>query len=189
MLLIDPKDGTIRDANETACRYYGYSHAEMVKMHIDQINTLSHEQVQEEMHRAEKEGRIFFSFKHRLASGEIRDVEVFSGPVSLHGTSLLYSVIHDVTDRKINERERERLLQELQEAMAKVKTLEGYITICSKCHKIRDDKGYWDLLERYVEEHSHASFSHGICPQCAEAMYGKEDWYREMKDSENASEE
>jgi two-component system, response regulator PdtaR len=64
------------------------------------------------------------------------------------------------------EKEREKLLRELQEAMSKIKTLSGLIPICAWCKKIRDDKGYWHTVEQYVEEHSQAEFTHGMCPDC-----------------------
>jgi DNA repair exonuclease SbcCD ATPase subunit len=69
------------------------------------------------------------------------------------------------------EAERERLIVELQEALAKVKTLSGLLPICSSCKKIRDDNGYWNLLETYLQEHSAARLSHGICPDCAQELY------------------
>jgi hypothetical protein len=59
----------------------------------------------------------------------------------------------------------------IQEALANIKVLGGFIPICSHCKKIRDDKGYWDLLEGYIQSHSEAKFSHGICPDCAKLLY------------------
>ena len=66
----------------------------------------------------------------------------------------------------------------LQEALANVKTLKGLVPICANCKKIRDDAGYWNELERYIEAHSDAFFSHGVCPECMELLYGKESWYK-----------
>jgi hypothetical protein len=67
-------------------------------------------------------------------------------------------------------REKE-LKMSVDEAVAKIKVLGGLIPICANCKKIRDDKGYWDQLERYIQEHSDAKFSHGICPDCAKIFY------------------
>jgi CheY-like chemotaxis protein len=64
------------------------------------------------------------------------------------------------------EKEREKLLRELQEAMSKIKTLSGLIPICAWCKKIRNDQGYWQTVEHYIEEHSQAEFTHGMCPDC-----------------------
>jgi len=79
----------------------------------------------------------------------------------------------DITSRKIAEQERERLIVELKEALAKVKALSGLLPICASCKKIRDDKGYWKQIESYISDHSEAEFSHGICPDCARKLYGK----------------
>ena len=72
---------------------------------------------------------------------------------------------------KFKDAEQKRLIKELQEAIASIKTLSGLIPICASCKKIRDDQGYWNQLEAYISEHSSAEFSHGICPDCAVKMY------------------
>lgn len=59
----------------------------------------------------------------------------------------------------------------LQEALSQVKLLRGFIPICSSCKKIRDDRGYWQQVEKYISEHSEAQFSHGICPDCMRKLY------------------
>ena len=72
----------------------------------------------------------------------------------------------DITERKQSEAEKDRLIAELRASLEMVKTLKGLIPICSYCHKIRDDQGYWNQLEAYLEKHSEAEFSHGMCPTC-----------------------
>jgi CheY-like chemotaxis protein len=74
-----------------------------------------------------------------------------------------------------------KTMKALQQALKKIKKLNGLIPICSSCKKIRDDKGYWNLLEAYIEKHSDAFFSHGICPECSEKLYGKQGWYIKRK--------
>ena len=73
--------------------------------------------------------------------------------------------------RKKAEAEREKLIAKLQKALRKVKTLSGFLPICSSCKKIRDDQGYWNQIELYIRKHSDAEFSHGICPDCAKKLY------------------
>ena len=97
-LLIDPASGQIMDANPAAINYYGYGPA-LVGMKITDINCLPPEEVRAEMERAKSEQRIYFNFRHRLASGSERHVEVYSGPVEVDGKPLLFSIIHDVTPR------------------------------------------------------------------------------------------
>lgn len=69
------------------------------------------------------------------------------------------------------DKEKSRLIIELQDALAEVKTLSGLLPICSWCKKIRDDKGYWNRIESYIKEHSEAEFTHGICQECAEKQF------------------
>jgi len=80
--------------------------------------------------------------------------------------SVIYSVARDVTAQKEAEEERERLVRELQAALAEVKTLQQILPLCSYCRKIRDDEDYWHSVESYVAQHTNARFSHSICPSC-----------------------
>ena len=73
-------------------------------------------------------------------------------------------------------------LAQLKEALKDVKKLSGLLPICAHCKKIRDDKGYWKQIETYIHEHSEAEFSHGICQDCAEELYGDEKWFKDMSD-------
>ena len=66
------------------------------------------------------------------------------------------------------EKEQQKLITELQAALAEIKTLKGFIPICAACKKIRDDEGYWNQLETYISKHTDAKFSHGLCPECAD---------------------
>ncbi|MCX6123032.1 MAG: PAS domain S-box protein [Ignavibacteriales bacterium] len=110
---------------------------------------------------------------------EIIDIEVYGSATISRGQPAIIGTIVDITDRKRAEVERERLITELQSTLAEVKTLRGLVPICSNCKKIRDDKGYWTQLEGYLQEHSQAKFSHGVCPDCAEKLYGK--YYAQLK--------
>jgi PAS domain S-box-containing protein len=76
------------------------------------------------------------------------------------------AILRDITDRRRLREERERLIAELQDALANVKTLSGLMPICAWCKRIRDDKGYWTQLETYLSHHTTAEFSHGMCPEC-----------------------
>lgn len=103
-LLIDESNGNIIDANHAAEAYYGYGHQQLLSMSIFDINTLSPDEIRAEMDKANDEQRNHFEFKHRLANGDIRDVEVHSGPIQWHSRNCLYSIIHDTTSRKRSER-------------------------------------------------------------------------------------
>jgi len=87
-----------------------------------------------------------------------------------HFTGAL-GVLRDITERKHLEEERERMIVELREALAKVRTLSGLLPICANCKKIRTDQGYWQSIESYIGEHSEAEFTHGLCPDCMKKLY------------------
>lgn len=81
------------------------------------------------------------------------------------------SLEREILEHEKAEEEKSRLIIDLQNALAQVKTLTGLIPICSSCKKIRDDQGYWHQVEIYVREHTQAEFSHGICPDCLKKLY------------------
>jgi PAS domain S-box-containing protein len=113
-LLLDPDTGEILDANEKAVEFYGWDRDELIGRRITSINTLSEEEVRREMQRARAEERTHFTFRHRLAGGDIRDVEIYSGPIVLHGRTILYSIIYDVTERRRNEERLEEYQRSLR---------------------------------------------------------------------------
>ena len=100
ILLIDPATGQILDANHAASVFYGYTHEAFGHMKISQINILTPAEVLARMSQALTEVNRHYLFRHKLASGEIRDVEVYPAPVLLTGRMLLYSIIIDVTERQ-----------------------------------------------------------------------------------------
>ena len=102
-LLIDPETGRIVDANPAAMDFYGYSREQLLALRIWQINVSGEDEVRREMIRAKEQQRTYFQFRHERADGEIRDVEVHTGPIEVGGAKLLYSIIHDITERKRTE--------------------------------------------------------------------------------------
>lgn len=93
----------------------------------------------------------------------IRLMEEFSGIVSAHLSLILKN-------------------SQLEDALKEVRALQGLIPICAQCKKIRDDKGFWQKVEVYLESHSKARFTHGLCEDCMQKLYGHEKWFKE-KDS------
>ena len=77
----------------------------------------------------------------------------------------------EMDSRKAREQELKKRTQELEQALREVKVLRGFIPICASCKKIRNDRGYWQLVEAYIREHSEAEFSHGICPDCIKKFF------------------
>ncbi|QDQ26730.1 EAL domain-containing protein [Chitinimonas arctica] len=107
-LMIAPDSGGIVAANAAARSYYGYSAEEFTQLNIRQINTLNEAEIAREIERAKSESCNHFVFRHRLKSGEVRDVEVHSNPISVGGRPLLYSIIHDI-GRQTEAERRQRL--------------------------------------------------------------------------------
>lgn len=105
MLLIDPEKGVIVEANSAACDFYGYNYTDILNMNTNQIIMLTQEEMLEEMERAKNENRKQFYSKHRLANGEIRDVEIYRGSIVVNHKVLLYSTVNDITDRRKAEEE------------------------------------------------------------------------------------
>lgn len=115
-LLVDPANGRIVDANGAAVAFYGYDREQLLTMRVSDINRLPADAVQAELTAAQQERRQYFRFAHRLKSGEVRHVEVYSGPVTIDGRELLFSVIHDVSARHELEAS-QRLAQSVFEAV------------------------------------------------------------------------
>ena len=107
-------------------------------------------------------------------TGKVTERDSNGEPQVLLGTS------YEIHKRKMLEEEREQLIEKLKKALAEVKVLSGMLPICSSCKNIRDDQGYWNQLESYITKHSHAEFSHSICPDCMQKLYPQ---YVRKKDS------
>jgi len=120
--------------------------------------------------KAKKEGRFETDIDQK-AGKRFYDLYVSI----LHSPHMEYAgriiVFREITRRRQMEMEREGLITELQETLDQVKTLSGLLPICANCKKIRDDTGYWQDLEAYINKHSDATFTHGICPECAKKLY------------------
>lgn len=116
--------------------------------------------------------------KHQDAEGNVTDVEVHDFPIFDEKGKVVQIIEYciDISDRKRAAAERERLIQELQDALREVRMLSGLLPICSSCKRIKDEQGGWSNLERYISDHSEAEFTHGICPDCARRLYP--DYYK-----------
>ncbi len=188
MYIVDLESFRIIDANHSALKFYGYDIDTMRTKRIPDLNITPEKEIRSEIKRAVEEGRSYYMYQHQLANGEIRDVEIFANPIFIKGKEYSFSIVHDITNRRQaeeklrqKEEEREGLIKELQEALVEVKTLSGLLPICASCKKIRDDKGYWNQIESYIQAHSEAIFSHGLCPTCTDELYGGKEWYNKLK--------
>jgi len=147
MLIIDPESGDVVDANPAAAAYYEYSREQLKTMKVWEINTLGPEQLRQEMKQAGARNRRQFFFRHRLASGEERDVEVFAGPIIMQGRQLLYSIVHDITERKSAEQRLNRTMESLEQSNAALDQF-AYIT----SHDLKAPLRAISNLSRWLKE-------------------------------------
>jgi PAS domain S-box-containing protein len=154
-LMVDPEDGRIINANKAAGEFYGYPVDKLKQMKITDLNMLRPERIAEEMKKAKNDEKAYFEFPHRLASGEIRHVEVYSSSLLDGDKVYLYSIIHDVTERKKSDRKVQLALKDLKRSNEE---LEHFAHIIS--HDLKQPMsvliGYLNLLkikyEPYMNE-------------------------------------
>jgi PAS domain S-box-containing protein len=174
--LVRKTDGVIVYANPEFEAMFGYEPDELIGKHVSVVNAPS------EVSPREAAAAISDSlFKNGLWHGEVftikkdgttfwcnASVSTFDHP----DYGEVWIAIHsDITAHKQAQDEREKLIHELENALADVKTLSGLVPICASCKKIRDDSGFWTQLEAYIQNRTNAQFSHGICPDCARQLY------------------
>jgi|GEM_PF-1335055 len=126
MLLIDPATGFIIDANPAACSFYGYTYTQLTNMKVFNLNKLNLEEIKSRMNEAIKEKGKKYNFTHTLATGEKRFVDVYSTPIKFGNKEYLFSIVHDVTDRKTAE---ENLILSEEKFSKAFKTSPDAITI------------------------------------------------------------
>jgi PAS domain S-box-containing protein len=181
-ILILDKQGTIIAANQATLRTTGYRENEIIGHAIHEFFTPASRKICIERFPALlRQGANRVELEFVFKNGTVTTMDC-SGSAIHDEKGEITSVLlieRDITERKRAEMEQERLILQLQEALAKVKTLSGLLPICASCKKIRDDKGYWTQIERYISKHSNAEFSHGICPDCAKKLYS--DYVKEKK--------
>jgi PAS domain S-box-containing protein len=163
----------ISDANKKAEDLTGYSRDELIGMDFfDLFVSVEHTR----MNKSLKQGMSKKSYS--LNDVLLRQKNTSVCPVDVNGSLIEYAdkkifqaILRDNSVRKIEELEREKLITELKTALEKVKKLNGMLPICASCKKIRDDKGYWNQIEAYMQEHSDLEFSHSLCPDCLAELY------------------
>ncbi len=113
---------------------------------------------------------------------QVAESLISKAAITLENADLYKDAQKEIVKRKRTEEELENLVTELETAMVEVKILKGFLPICASCKKIRNDGGYWDQIESYIQKHSEAEFSHSMCPDCSDKYYGNQDWYKKMKE-------
>lgn len=156
MLVIDPENGRIIDANASASVFYDYTKDEFQKLRIMDINQLPPDKVRHYMNKAVVLHKNNFIFEHRLKSGEIAKVQVSSIPIEFGGINLLFSVINKISS-KLN-----------ADGSTRIDGYDSQLLVeCAYCDKIQDNKGNWSSPKDFILERMNIyGVSHGICPEC-----------------------
>jgi hypothetical protein len=139
--------------------------------------------------RSFRDGKVHKEIKNIISGTDLKYIEITSSTLMNETGKAIAGVeiVRDVTERKQMEDEKEKLISELKEALNRIRTLKGLIPICAWCKKVRDDHGYWKRVEKYIEEHSEASFTHSICPRCLKKADPElfDEFEKEMAEREN----
>lgn len=170
------KDGYFQDVNKAWLKMYKFSsREEVIGKHFTSV------QISNDVDKACTFVRGIMEGKEKFLAGEFSR-KCTDGSTGYHSFSAkpvfhsgkadgIEGFIIDTTERKLFEEQREKLVADLQKALQEIKTLEGFLPICSYCKKIKDDKGYWRQVEQYISERTEAQFSHGLCPECCVKFY------------------
>ena len=172
IFIVDPEDGSFLDVNETACRRLGYPRKTLLRMGVSDIQTVAStagewKALRERIMAA---GTLLIEGWHIRADKNFFPVELSINKAEIGGKTYILASARDITERR-----------KLAEAIKETDLLRGLIPICAKCKKIRDDKGFWEKVEDYLEKHAGARFTHGLCKDCMKELYGKENWFKETK--------
>jgi PAS domain S-box-containing protein len=166
MLCIAHFSGYFERLNPAWERALGFSREELQsKPMIEFVHPEDRERTVDQNRRVRTGGQaLSFENRYLCKNGSYKWLLWNATPDPDH--QVIYSVARDITERKLAEEEREKLLRELQGALAEVRELQKILPICSYCKNIRDDENYWQSVEGYISHHTNTRFSHSICPSC-----------------------
>lgn len=178
-VMITDKDRTITSVNQRFLDIFILDQAEVIGKPIDTLldETKTFTRNKRWLFEREKERILLLSENRVLKIHEEKLLDIFG---------ILAGYIQLFMDNTLEY----RLLEEkkkLEKAIGEITKLSGLLPICASCKKIRDDKGYWKQIESYISDHSEAKFSHGMCPECSEKLYGDENWYKKMKNKKRSN--
>jgi PAS domain S-box-containing protein len=186
ILLLDAESGAITDANPFLLKILKYSREEVIGKELWEIGPFKDIVANQDSFR-KLQHQEYVRYEHLLLQnkeGETIRVEFVSNFYFVNERKVIQCNIRDITQRKWLEEDKQKLMNKLQEAFAHIRELKGLLPICANCKKIRNDKGYWQGVEGYISEHTDATFTHGMCPDCLKILYPNfaQDYREELVD-------
>jgi PAS domain S-box-containing protein len=187
IMVIDSKSGRILSVNQATSRILGYEDKALIGNHFSILFP-----PESKLSRQDLLGKIqthdtVFTQKFLHAKGPVSQMDLTATLIPWKNDKAIIVTFRSITERLQAEEERQNLINQLQEALAKVKTLSGLLPICASCKKIRDDKGYWNQIEAYIRDHSEAEFTHSLCPECADKLRSELKQYQNNSDDGSTS--
>ena len=173
ILLLDSESGAITDANPFLMNILGYTREDLIGKRLWEVGAfIDRAASKSAFEELQQNGYIRYeNLPLETKDGQSRQVEFVSNVYLVNGKKVIQCNIRDITKRKWLEEGKQNLMNKLQESFAQIKELKGLLPICSNCKKIRNDKGYWQVVEVYISEHTDATFTHGVCPDCTKILY------------------
>ena len=167
-LIVLDREGFIRLVNQATCGLLGHREQDLLGKQLSSIKRISFAHDLDSIILGPEVRN--FSMDYRQEANTVRTLSMSTSIMrDPAGTPFAFACVsRDITERKQTEDEREKLVEELQKALAAIKTLQGFLPICYSCKKVRDDSGYLTQVEHYIEDHSEIEFSHCLCPECGE---------------------
>jgi len=170
-ILLKTPDGRIFDANPSACSILGRTREEIIAAGRQGLMVFD-AALAGALDERRRAGKVHCELVARRPDGTTFPMEVSSAIFrDADQTEFTCLIFRDISRKKQAELEREQMIAQLQDALAKVKELSGLLSICASCKKIRDEQGNWEMLEVYIRDRSAADFSHGLCPDCFKKLY------------------
>ena len=168
-------DGRYIDVNDAFLRMTGYSRDEVIgHSSLDLHIWIDPEERKEIVRLLREDGRVSnHEVRFGMKSGRVRSMLWSAERIELDGEACMVAVCKDITDIIKAAEERERLIEQLENALLKVMQLSGFLHICTTCKKVRDSRDNWKPVESYLHTHSDSKFINSICPGCAREVYSK----------------
>lgn len=151
----------------------GYPAALIMEMNpLDFILEEDKKKTRRAIEKVFQEGRADVEARISTIDGQVIPYLLTGYRLSQDDANYLVGVGHDISDRVRSEIKKENLIRKLQKSLLQVRQLSGFFPICASCKKIRDDEGFWNQIDTFIKEHSDVEFSHSICPECVQKLYG-----------------